>query len=516
MLATVLAQPARDAEARVRVWRQVVDLLAQGRAGAIDRSTDRAYEVARAMRPEIPLAVRAAAAQACLDRRVPARLVGFFAEEVPEIAGPLLSQVQLRADEWLSILPDLSVFAKGQLRAREDLPPELAYPLGVALAGQDPDADLDDLIARMEARRAQAARLDKARTATTTTSAAPRAEPQVAIRMDSFRFTTDEEGVIAVRGPAPEGISGVTIAAVACSPDHGVDGHAAGAWRRRAAFTDARLSIAGAGQGAGQWRISGEPCFAAPDGRFVGYAGEARRPRIEESSPAVPLPPDPALAQAQEEERAQTLLALLKGPLDLAGSVVPFTRAKPPRPITPSQHALRLLDGIEGGKEAVPGADDRLDAAAILTRLHAACHPGAEERGVRLSFRIAAGLPPIAADPAAVERMFTRLLAATLGLARRGECVAVRVGLDRRNGSLLALSLSRPGALAGLDEHSLLAPLDGKADDAAEGSRMALSFAIRLVRNLAGEAGGRLDIGADRIVLSLPLAASVAGAAGEG
>lgn len=502
MLATVLAQPQRDEGARLRVWRQIVDLLAQGRHGASQATIDRAYAVARQIRPEIPLPVRASAAAACITGRVPAALIAFFAEEDPEIAGPLLSAATLDADEWLAILPMLSTFAKGRLRAREDLPEALAYALGVALDPQESGSQISDLLTRIEAFRKRAPDPVPAPAAPV---APPRpAAPSIAVTIDSFRFTVDEAGILTPREPAPAGIPRMSIAGVAETPDHGVDGHAAGAWRRRAAFSEARLSIGGTGPGAGPWRISAEPCFAAPDGRFVGYAGEARRPRVEEAADTTlqPEPPveTPAIAPP-EPARIALLMEALRGPIDAIGLLAPGAPMASGRATV----ALRLLGGTGAETESEVPYDDRLDAAAILSRLHAAYQPEMTERGVRLSFRIAAGLPPIAADPGAVERMFARLLASTLGIARRGECVAARVGLDRRDGSLLSISLSRPGALMGLDERTLLGPALDAEGDFPDAPRLALSFAIRLVRNLAGDAGGRLDIAPDRFVLTLPL-----------
>src|SRR5215218_3625065 len=80
MLATLLAQPAPTPEARAILWRQVVDVLAQGRGHHIDdplvdapRAMD-AYNFLRSVRVEIPVELRLAAGRGVAGRRVPSDL----------------------------------------------------------------------------------------------------------------------------------------------------------------------------------------------------------------------------------------------------------------------------------------------------------------------------------------------------------------------------------------------------------------------------------------------------------
>jgi signal transduction histidine kinase len=145
-----------------------------------------------------------------------------------------------------------------------------------------------------------------------------------------------------------------------------------------------------------------------------------------------------------------------------------------------------------------------IDASAMLQRLHADYLPVASDRGVDLAFRIAAKLPPIAGDPVAVERMFTRLLAATISLAEDGEQVLVELNRERDLGGALTLSVARPRVLAGREERVLLDPGYNPEGDWPEAPVLGLGFALRLVRNLAVAAGGRLDIEDNRFVLILP------------
>jgi signal transduction histidine kinase len=147
-----------------------------------------------------------------------------------------------------------------------------------------------------------------------------------------------------------------------------------------------------------------------------------------------------------------------------------------------------------------PGDGGAVDGAALLTRLHGEYERGAIARGVRLDFRIAQSLPPIKADPVAVERMMARLLSATIGLAQRGETMAAT--LDRMNDTL-RLSVARPAVLAGRDERALLDPGYTPEGDWPEAPALGLGFALRLIRNLATEAGGSFETG-ELFVLRLP------------
>jgi signal transduction histidine kinase len=145
-----------------------------------------------------------------------------------------------------------------------------------------------------------------------------------------------------------------------------------------------------------------------------------------------------------------------------------------------------------------------IDAAALLMRLHGEYEPVAEAREVLLKVRIANGLPVLDADPIAVERMFARLLAATIGLARSGETIAVALTPGVSGIDSVALAVSRPALLEGREERILLDPGYSPEGDWPDAPVLGLGFALRLVRNLATAAHGTLAIETDRFYLSLP------------
>lgn len=602
MLATLLAQPAPTPEARAILWRQVVDVLAQGRGHRVDdplvdapRAVD-AYNFLRSVRPEIPVDLRLAAGRGLAGRRVPAELVLLFAEDLPHIAAPVLGHIILATRQWLDLLPRLTPSARNLLRNRSDLGDEVDQALsgygGSDFLIQGPAASADSplapLVAPIEELVAHAQPADPAApeanpepnpeseaaapppadtfAAFTVEDVAPMAAPprpespgetqirellsrietfrsrypspgqpdaapvaadpvaetvEAPARIDNFRFETGVDGVICWVQGAPRGpVIGETIAVAAHQTDHGVDGHAAGAYRSRTPFRDARLTIAGQGPAAGDWRISAVPFFDSKDGRFSGYRGTARRPRADESATA--MAGDRARTpSASANDSLRHLVHELRTPLN---AIIGFSEMIDGQMRGPAAAAYRgraqdileqskkLLSAVEDldlvaaarASEAAP-APSGVDAAAILTRLHANFETVAKDRASGLAFRIDSTLPPVAVDAPTVERMLSRLLAATIAMAGEGEHISVDLQRDPRRSTHLLLTILRPRALSGRDEKMLLDPgynPDGKWPDAPV---LGLGFALRLVRNLAIASGGMLEIDATRFYLSLPL-----------
>jgi hypothetical protein len=534
-LATVLAQPLDNAAGRAIAWRQIIDLLAQRRATGDDPLSDEARDVLRSLRGSVPAHVRAEAALAVSGRPVSADLVALIADEPPAIAAPLLSGAMLTAEEWLRLIPRFSPSARALLRHRRDLPDAVmqalasfgaadfaldgapaveVLPPAVASAAAESSGDtqIRDLLARIAAYRTRGTGEGAG-----TDTAAEAASEEGGIA-ESFRFETGADGVILWVDGIPRGpVIGATIASVAESLDHGVDGHAAGAFRRRAPFRDARMTLPGGGPGAGEWRISGVPFFETATGAFQGYRGTARRPRAGESAAPVEgglygsgLAPD-SLRQLVHELR--TPLNAIIGFAEMIerqvlGPAARGYRARADDIIAQGRRLLEVVDDLDTAARSaaatpLPEEASFADVATLLAGLHERHEPVAAERGVRLDFRIATGLPHAEAEPAAVERMCTRLLAATIGLAQPGETIIVR--LERPKGDTqLRLSVSRPHLLSGRDERALLDPGYSPDGDWPDAPVLGLGFALRLIRNLAAGIGGSLDIRADAFHLRLP------------
>ena len=564
MLATLLKQPLPTASARAAMWRQIVDVLAQGRSASALPVAE-AYARLRALRADVPAEICAEAARALCGRKLSVELMALFADEAPSIVAPLIAEAILDEHEWLQLLPKLTPTSRGLLRHRRDLPPSVVQALksfgtsdfvisppehafidddilelsealdppvdaiaepiveSVPEAPKSPviegEHQIRDLLSRIAAFRARGPRPPVA-------SAVDEAEPADA---EEFRFETSADGVVIWVDGVPRGaLIGETIAVAASSADHGVDGHAAGAYRRRAPFRDARLTVAGGGSVGGEWRISGVPFFEPRDGRFTGYRGTARRPRADETA-FTRAAPSGVFGTGLEPNSLRQLVHELRTPLNAIlgfsemieqqyrGPAAASYRTKAADIVAQGQRMLAAIDDldvaaqIESQRLAIE--DAWVDASALLTRLHADYLPVAQARGVLLAFQIAADLPPGRTDPVAIERMFARLLAATIAIAAPQEIVAVQLGRDGEGG--LRLTVARPRLLAGRDEHVLLDPGYNPDGDWPDAPVLGLGFALRLVRNLAAAAGGRLEIDAQRFILHLPLR-QAAPQAGEG
>jgi signal transduction histidine kinase len=541
-IATVLAQPAGGAGERAAKWRQLVDLLAQRRGAAEGPDPDRAFEFLAAHRDDVGLAVRQQTARMLSWRRIAPRLLAFFAGDHPSVAQPLISTCRLGGGEWLELLPRLTPTARGLLRHRRDLPHEVEQALAsfgssdFALGGPEgatmPAADggevqIRELVARIEAYRRQKE-----------ASPPPVVEEIEAEPSDGFRWECGTDGIILWVEGAPRGpLVGQSIASIAERGQFGVDGQAAGAFEKRAPFRDARFSVAGEGAAAGDWRISGVPFFDSHRGHFLGYRGSARRPRVDEVARSVAeregegvfgtkLPAD-SLRQLIHELR--TPLNAIVGFAEMIdgeymGPAESSYRTRAADIMTQAGRLLTAVDDLDTAARIETRRldldDAPIDAVALLCRLHDAYEQVAGQRRATIAIEIARNLPPARVEAGAAERMFSRLLAATVGLAREGESIAASMMLKPLGGEqMLCLSLDRPRAIDGLDEGALLDPGYSPEGDWPGAPVLGLGFSLRLVRNLAEAVGGALVIGERRFSLYLPPhepAERTAGQGGEG
>jgi signal transduction histidine kinase len=573
MLTTLLAQPDDSEDARIALWRQLVDLLAQGRFHEDDSLGDRALDTIAYLRATVPAPVRYETARAFAGRSVSAATLALFADEPASVISPMIAAARLSADQWLSLLPSITPTARALLRHRRDLAPEVVRALdsfgpsdliipGVPEQAAN-DADFEPVVIEAIEAAVEEAEGREVRTAfdalarAAETVEAPEA-PSIAAAMDGgeqirdlmarieayrahdfvrpaetpmaddgqfaeimnekgFRFETGPDGVISwVAGASRGPLIGETIAIAAADSGHGVDGYVAGAFRQRAPFRDARLTLNGDGPLAGEWRISAVPLFDQVDGRFSGYRGTARRPRVDEV--ATPLSTATIFGSGEADSLRQ-LVHELRTPLNaiigfsemiegqFLGPASTNYRAKANDITTQGRRLLEALEDLDLTARLDPGVKSpaSIDPAQLLERLHTEYQAVAEERGFHLKLRITTGLGLVAAEPVAVERMFGRLLAATLAIAQRGETVAIDLQHDPDSRDRMVLEVARPTMLAGRDERTLLDPGYNPDGDWPEAPVLGLGFALRLVRNIAAACGGALDIQPEKLILRLPL-----------
>lgn len=324
-------------------------------------------------------------------------------------------------------------------------------------------------------------------------------------RIDGFRFETDAQGSVRwVDGVARAPLIGLTLEVSGVAGASGVDGSVAGAFRQRAAFNNGRLVVVGESDAAGDWRISAAPAFDPVTGRFAGYRGTARRPRVEDDAAFVPAPGASADSLRQLMHELRTPANAIAGFAEMIerqmlGEVAPVYRS---RAAVIRDHARALLAAIEDLDIAA-----RIEASALrLQTGDVALRPLlgriVEDLGALATTRGAAIVLPaddasVAADARAVERLLSRLLATLLSAASEGERIAVSL---REDGNRVVMAVTRPRALLAYSNEALFA-IDDEREDAA---LLGTGFALRLLRNLARELSGALVIEAEMLAIELP------------
>jgi signal transduction histidine kinase len=558
LMQTVLAGDDRGGLGGVTLWRQCVDLLAQGdRAGrsAMD-GAERAALLNRleGLRPKLSETQRLATVVELGGRLRSASLVRFFAHDRPSIAAAAISRAQLPDETWVALLPDLTPTARGVLRARRDVGATTRqaleafgpHDLVLTTVRTDLVGESDMLLTRdMEAEEAPQAQ--PIPTATVTRLQPPKSdEGQIRSLVDriarftsgrkaaepepsqadarpadvaaprSFAFETDAAGVILWVDQGPRAaLIGLSLADIALDGGSGPDGAVAGAFARRSAFQNGRFAIVG-GALSGEWRMSATPFFDPRSGRFQGYRGQARRPHLHEVA-SHPAPSTMAVAGLSTDSLRQ-LVHELRTPLnailgfaeiieqELFGPAGGEYRDMAGKIVVDARHLLSAFDDLDLAAKVSrgdgAGAPRLIDPALLVTQV--ATRFG-EQGGKAIDIAIAPALPQLRIDPVQGERMVQHLLRTVISLGAPDEPVRGACWLQPDGGAgRVALSIDRPSSIMGLEEAQLLDPGHEGDGDWADGPLLGLGFSLRLIRGLAATCGGGLEIEARRLVLTVP------------
>ncbi|MGY4396114.1 signal transduction histidine kinase [Sphingomonas sp. UYAg733] len=510
----VAAPVLRIARMRVDQWIEMLPGLSPAGRSVLRHRRDLAPEVRRALE-----------AFGAVDFRLPAAEIVPLADlaPVPEIeasaglwplAGAANPNFQPPVD---SPFVSLGVVALGLPLVAEAL--RLADDLDAAPAAVEPQADgpfqINELLQRIDAyqrQREDSPTVPLFRSEPDVQPALFELEPVVA---PSFRFETDAAGVVRwIEGAARAPLIGLSLDFAATPSGSRVDGVAAGAFRRRAGFANARLVVDGHSDAAGHWRITGIPVFDRESGRFTGYRGTARRPRADESAEPIHASRNPqsdALRQLVHELRtptnaiagfAEMIETQLLGPVpqpyrDHAGTI--------------RSQAADLLTAIDDIDLAARIESNALDlrpgtvhVASLLAQVAGDLAPLAGLRGTVLTIDPGPIEMAIAGDDRAVERLIARLMSTLVASGSQGETIGVVAapGSDAQ----IIFTFDRPRTLAAYGAESILT-IDAEAEAEAEGAPLlGTGFALRLARNLAAELGGALAIGEQSLTLCLPAA----------
>lgn len=542
-LKTVLSADASTAFGAQATFRQLCDLLARGRAPVDDETIARL----QMLREQVPVPVRAAAARGLALGEPPAALVLLFAQDEPDVASAALRAVRLRPEDWTALLPQLGPIGRATLRRRDDLDAAVKRALesfGTTdfVIGYDPPPALDqpasppigpspftaigaitdtlDVVAtaRQHAEAPQPRDTGGFEIAELVDRIAsfqrdrPLAAPTALKPMDSFRFETGVDGLIRWTDAVPRGALIARSIAMPARADAQVDGVVGGAIRQRAAFTDARLVLSGAPALAGEWRISATPIFDPATGRFGGYRGSARRPRADESAGG-------GVAKGSGEG-LRRLVHELRTPTNAIAGFSELIETQLLGPVAPPYRerasairgcAADLIAAIEDLDLAARIEGDALDlrpgnvaVAPLLGRITADLRSLMAVRGATVVLAPIDVALAVTCDDRALERLLARLLATLVSAAQTDETIHVSAG--RAGCDQVAIGVTCPAGLSSLSEAQILA-LDAEQEiDLPGAPLLGIGFALRLVRNLAAELGGRFAIAAGRMTLTLPMA----------
>jgi signal transduction histidine kinase len=554
-LETVLAADLGTPYGVQSVWRQLVDLIGRRRVPPATR----AMATLRAIRADVPPPVRAASARAVEFADPPAPLVRLFAQDDISIAIPVLRSARLTASEWIQLLPDLSPTARSVLRNRRDLGPDVRRALesfgSVDLVLPDGatqrrvPTEVVDRSAGSIAEPASGAQnlgMDQSDRITAAASAATPARPvaqpfegdasgpfeiaEVVARIDAFwrhreeagpvvppappradefRFETDEKGVIRwVDGVSRAALIGLSLDLANEADGSQVDGIAAGAFRRRAGFSTARLLIEGGSDAAGDWLISAVPVFDPANGRFTGYRGTARRPRTDERAEPVRAPtgsPAESLRQLVHELRTPTNAIAGFAEMIETQMLGPVSEVYRKRAHVIRSEARELLGAIDDldlaariDSDALALTPDRVALRPLLAVIADDLAPLLELRGSMIALPVEDLV--VTGDRRAVERLLSRLMATLASASAPGERIGVKMALE--SDQRVAVTIDRPRTLADYPGDSVL----GIDDEREDATLLGTGFALRLSRNLARELGGSLLIGPANLTLRLPAA----------
>jgi len=333
-------------------------------------------------------------------------------------------------------------------------------------------------------------------------------------------FATDADGVIRSVVGAPRAmLVGVRFASPSLDRSLGPDGQILGAFRRRGAFRDGRLTI-GEGPLAGTWLVDGDPQFDQRTGRFTGYRATANRAGDHAIAPFTAAPLGTAGAPAAGNATPlRELIHELRSPLtgvmgfaeliesQLLGPVSDPYRTMAGDIVTDVRKLVEILDDLDfanrADRQTAPVPLHGADLAALLGDAIGRIGPDAQGRP-RIHLSDMPVLPPVAVAPTIIERIIVHLVRA-LASCVETETLAARC---LREGEALIVDIDRPAAMAGLSDGQLFDSGFEPVTMNMDGPVLGVGFALRLVRRLAQANRGALRVLPDRFLLTLPLAAS--------
>ncbi|WP_338425514.1 histidine kinase dimerization/phospho-acceptor domain-containing protein [Sphingopyxis kveilinensis] len=528
MIATILRQAPADRRARVTAWRQLSDILAQRGNQLGDDDIRRSLHALAVLRPQVPEAVRRDCARAIARHGRFAPLVALYANDVPAVSAAMLREVRLSESDWLALLPATNAMARSVLAGRDDLPEGVGRALA-ALGSASVALPQPAIAEAVEPVSAAPPKLESV-----AETAAPSQISELVRRIDkyqsrrsqsapartprrSFCFETGPDGVIHwVEGVTRGAVIGLSIADAAFGGEPGTDAAAAGAFRQRAEIVNARMSLEGTPEEAGEWRFSALPWFDPASGQFRGYRATARRPQHNEMPYGRPEAEDPG-------DTIRQLIHELRSPLNaisgfgqiisgqMFGPVSQSYRTMAERIVTDAASVQSIIDDLEtAARRSSPAAQEPpteiVDVGAIVDQIEGDLAALLADQRIEMTLARAGGPFLGLASDADVRRMIGRLLTALVDICEPGGILVGQLVTESPHDDMLQLRIVRPASIRFATAADLLDPGFSPEGEAPGAAVLSLGFSLRLVDSLARAAGGRLEIGHNALTLHLPSA----------
>ncbi|MEL1249917.1 sensor histidine kinase [Aurantiacibacter gilvus] len=459
-------------------------------------------------------------------------MVAFLAEGDPKPAAAAMATARLTEEQWLDLIPQLPVTARGFLRHRRDLPqgvkellgklgvrdlvlpgaidlgevaevPAAAPPRPQPLAETAPlrDPAIADLRARIEA-------FQQNRTAASQHPRLPLGD--AAHLRDStpeqmIDLATDAEGVVThAEGRSAPMLVGLVLA----SAHPGALVELSEATRlqllRRQPLRQAALTLDAAPEISGNWRMDAVPLFNPATGSFTGYAARLYRPNLPAHEESQDSPGD-AMRQVLHELR--TPVNAIQGFAEiiqqqLFGAVPHEYRA---HAAAIAVDAAKLLAGFDEVDRLVKleshamdleegQADFRAALAETIRRLEGVLRP--RNAGFALDVTGSPFTVPIARDEAML--LSWRLLATAAAALGPGETAQLDLSSD---GEELCLQLEVPETLRNAAPDT---SREGQRRKVVSAGMFGPAFTFRLIEAEARAAGGSLKCAGNKVELRLP------------
>ncbi|RJY08295.1 sensor histidine kinase [Aurantiacibacter aquimixticola] len=516
-LATVLRNRA-DGELAARTqFRQLLDLLGTAQDSADSELRNAAYARLSELAETLPQEEQARILREPGIRLRRPRLVRLLAAGDAKTAASAMATARLTDEQWLALIPDLPVTARGFLRHRRDLSDDvkallkrlgvhdLALPEPVQAAAERARGDRADgsPAAGIGALRQRIEAFTETRRSQPRAPRLPLGDREESAPLTAIDFATDPGGTVIWSGgkaaPMMVGMallppSGGTLATLAPAT--------IAAALRRGPLNAEEVAIDAAPQISGGWLIEAAPLFHRQTGGFLGYRGRLTR-----------APEKSDTGESQGDQMRQVLHEL-RTPVNaiqgfaeiiqqqLFGTAPHEYRAHAAAISVDSAKLLAGFDEVDRLvklENAVVALDEgRTDLRATITETTQRLQGVLRPRNAGFALDVSDGDFTVALDRGEALALCWRLLATAAGALAPGEQIALSL---RSDGAKVELQMDVPRALAE----------NGRPDTTSNARRRAVSagifgpsFSFRLAQAEARAAGGSLTCDDHRVTLVLP------------